>query len=110
MKGGDMLGFTRKRGILEKGEDWSRKEEGMNPLTNYGMCVCVCVCVWVCVYVFTNAHRQHIKNLTLWGGLFKEEKPHGSKCSRNGTFCYVNVVEDICMCYNIIPEHLPIQI
>ena len=55
-----------------------------------------------------NAHRQYIKNLTLSGGWFKEEKPCGSKCSRNGTLSYVNVVKD--MYCNIIPEHLPIQI
>ena len=35
-----------------------------------------------------------MKNLTLSGGRFKEEKPFGSKCSRNGTLRYVNVVND----------------
>ena len=97
------------------------------------VCVCVCVCVRVCVCVCViqdvsktknlvslervagdhqkateSAHRQHIKNLTLSGVWFKEENPCGSKCSRNGTLCYVNVVKD--MYYNIIPEQLPIQI
>ena len=99
------------------------------------VCVCVCVCACACVYLMqdvsktksflslehvagghqkstnfrnSNAHRQYIKNLTLSGGWFKEEKPCGSKCSRNGTLSYVNVVKD--MYYNIIPEHLPIQI
>ena len=46
---------------------------------------------------------------------FKEEKLCGTKfgngngtLSRNGTLSYVNAVKD--MHYNIIPEHLPIQI
>ena len=101
------------------------------------MCVCVfvCVCVCVCVCVMqdvaktknllslervargsskshrirhSNAHRQYIKNLTLSGGLFREEKPCGSKCSRNENFSYVNVVKD--KYHKTIPEHLPIQI
>ena len=43
--------------------------------------------------------RTHIGNtLKIEGGLFKEEKPCGSKCSRNGTLSHVNLVKD--MYYN----------
>ena len=86
--------------------------------------MCVCVCVMQNVSKTKNfislervagghqkatesAIRTHIGNtLKLSGGRFKEQKPSGSKCSRNGTLSYV--VKD--MYYNIIPEHLPIQI
>ena len=62
------------------------------------MCVCVCVCVYVCVMqnVSKNKNLISLEHVAAAHQKTTESKIQTrSKCSKNGTFCYVNVVKDI---------------